>query len=141
MDSTRANFRRRRNLEPLRPAAELFAAFTPQPKDLDESVARRAFALVQQLDTGSSLPPPSLMTVFHLYCVQALSTDQVARKCACSKATVLNRLARIREKTGIDPSHLRTLSPQIAQVEDQLSDPRARHLNRLSAIENQTDDD
>jgi hypothetical protein len=122
-------------LTPSKSPGELFARFTPQPRDIDENLARHAFALVQQLESERPLPPPTTLAVFRLYCIDALSAAQAARKCHCSKATILNRLALIRKKTGLDPAKLRTLSPHIAKIENEISDPRARHIHRPAAID------
>jgi DNA-directed RNA polymerase specialized sigma24 family protein len=48
-----------------------------------------------------------LVKVFQLYCVDALSAAQVARKCACSRSLVMLRLQQLRKKTGCDPARLR----------------------------------
>ncbi|HWW02609.1 MAG TPA: hypothetical protein VNZ64_23120 [Candidatus Acidoferrum sp.] len=127
-------------LLPVKPPGELFAQFTPQPKEIDQTVAQRAFALVQQLESDPALPPPTPLAVFRLYCIEALSAAQAARKCHCSKATIFNRLALIRQKTGIDPANLRTLSPHIASMENEISDPRARHIHRASLIDSEDAD-
>jgi len=117
-------------LQPRAPPGELFARFTPQPKEPDEDVARRAFALVQQFD-------PETLAVFRLYCVDALSAAETAAKCHSSKSTVIRRLKLIHAKTGISPIHLRQLSPHIAKIEDQINDPRARHIYRQNLIDDQ----
>ncbi len=97
-------------LHSVKTPGELFANFTPQPKETDKSVAERAFALVQQLDTNGPKKPPSVLTVFRLYCIEELSAEQIARKTHSSKATIVRRLVRIRQKTGIEPKDLRRIS-------------------------------
>src|SRR6266850_5375280 len=77
-----------------------------------ESVARAAFALLEKLDSGRRRPPPSIPKVFRLYCIEALSAAEVARKCRCSKAAVIRRLNLIRQKTGLSPALLRSFAPQ-----------------------------
>jgi hypothetical protein len=67
-------------------------------QDSTESVARRALALVRELDTEQRLKEPSLLTVFHLYCVKELSAAQIARHCGCSKGTVIGRLRMLARK-------------------------------------------
>ncbi len=57
-----------------------------------KNVARAAFALLEKLDSGRRRPPPSIPKVFRLYCIDALSAAEVARKCRCSKAAVIRRL-------------------------------------------------
>ena len=119
-------------LVPLKTPGELFAQFTPQPKEIDLDATARAFALIEQLEAQTNLPPPTTMTVFRLCCKEALTAAEAARRCECSKATILNRLALIRKRTGIDPARFRALSPHIAKIESQLSDPRARRIRRSS---------
>src|SRR5882762_10106099 len=77
-----------------------------------ESVARAAFVLLEKLDSGRRRPPPSIPKVFRLYCIEALSAAEVARKCRCSKAAVIRRLNLIRQKTGLSPATLRSFAPQ-----------------------------
>jgi hypothetical protein len=121
-------------LYPDQAPGQLFAAFTPQPKEpLDEDVARRAFALVQQFDAPT-------LAVFKFYCLEGLSGSQVARRCHCSKATVMARLKTIRRKTGMHPLQLRRLSPQVGKLEEQMSDSRARRLYRRRFIDDDSSD-
>jgi hypothetical protein len=112
---------------------ELFAAFTPQPRELPEDVARRAFALASRLDLRGRMRPPSPLTVFRLYCIDELTAEQIARKCRCAKGTVISRLAAIRAATGMDPARLRAYSAHLAGIDSSTLDPRARHI-RLQAL-------
>jgi len=114
----------------------------PAPQEPpDENVARQAFALVQRLDTEQPLRPPTLLTVFRLYCVEDLSAGRIARKLRCSKPTILRRLARIRARTGVDPRDLRRLSPHLGKLEDDITDSRAKHIHRKSFIDDDADPD
>lgn len=117
-----------------RAPGDLFAKFTPQPKDLDESVATRAFALVQQLESDQPTKPPSALTVFRLYCIENLNVAQIARKCRCSRGTVRNRLGLIEARTGTNPDRLRKSSAHLDRIEASLSDSRASHIHRKSLI-------
>src|SRR5258705_10566328 len=82
----------------------------PQHAAPPESVARAAFALLEKLDSGRRRPPPSIPKVFRLYCIEALSAADVARKCRCSKAAVIRRLNLIPQKTGLSPALLRSFA-------------------------------
>jgi hypothetical protein len=126
-------------LQPTCSPGEMFSWFTPQPKEADQDLARRAFALVENLDTEKPLRPPSLLTVFRYYCIEELSATSIARKCRCSKPTVLRRLALIQTRTGLDPQQLRRLSPHIANLEDSLADSRAAEIHRQTLIEEDAD--
>jgi hypothetical protein len=96
------------------PPGRLFARFTAAPTQANpEEDARRALALLQRLDSDQLVKPPSVLTVFRLYCIEELSAAQIARKCHSSKATVVRRLELIREKTGLDPKQLRQFSSHL----------------------------
>jgi hypothetical protein len=95
-------------LRAVNPPGELFAQFTPQPKQADQDVAAKAMAIVSTLDVGL---PPSPVTVFRLYCGEGLSIPQVARQLRVSSATICRRLQLIRARTGTDPKNLRRLAP------------------------------
>jgi hypothetical protein len=116
----------------------LFAAFSPQSPDLEADTARRAFALIQKLEGGAF---PSVMRVFQLHCMDALSVREVARRCHCSPATIANRLAVIREKTGLEPGQLRAYSPHLQKAAETLDDSRARRIYRPSAISEEFDEE
>lgn len=122
-------------LRPMVQPGELFAPFTPQPKEADLDVAARAFALVRKLDTDQPLPAPSLLSVFRLYCMEELSYAQIAHQYKCSKTSVVRRVSLLRRRTGLDPLALRRMSPQIAQLEKSLNDPRASRIRRSEQAE------
>jgi len=123
------------NLQSNKPPGELFAQFQPEPKAAaDGDLARSAFALLQQLDSESPSKPPSVLTVFRLYCVDNLTASQVARKCACSKTTVVDRLNLIRAKTGMPPERLRAYSAHLNHMQDDLRDSRARRIKPKNLI-------
>ena len=122
-------------LHPAKTPGELFAQFTPQPKDsLAEDTTRKAFALVKALDSRRRIKRPSPGTVFSFYCIDGLSVTDIARKCHCSRGTILNRLEFIRQKTGADPVRVRQLSAQFESIQDQTSDPRARRTSAKRLI-------
>jgi hypothetical protein len=123
------------NLQARKPGVELFARFLPEEKEpLPEDVARKAFKLIEQLDSDQVIKPPSVLAVFRLYCVKELTADQVARKCRCSKGTIINRLKLIREKTGTEPDELRRFSSHFDQIEDDIRESRASHIHRKRLI-------
>jgi hypothetical protein len=95
----------------------------------DTSIAQAAFALLQKLDSGRRRPPPSIPTVFRLYCIDLLSAAQVARKCRCSKAAVIRRLSLIRAKTGVPIAKLRTRYTLPGAVNDLPAGPSSPHMN------------
>jgi hypothetical protein len=124
-------------LEAVKTPGEIFARFQPQPREpLDEDLARRAFAVVRQLDDGeTSRARPGALTVFRLYCIEELSAEAIARKFNCARATVYNRLEQIRRRTGSEPQSLRRLSAHLARIEEECRDPRARAIHRQSLIQ------
>jgi hypothetical protein len=113
----------------------LFAAFTPQPKELPEDVARRAFALASRLDARGRMRPPTPLTVFRMYCVDEMTAERIARKCRCSKTTVLNRLQSIRSATGMNPGQLRAYSAHLANLDPATLDSRAKRIRPHALIE------
>jgi len=114
---------------------ELFAQFTPRPNDSSaEDATRKAFALVKALDVPKRLKRPSPGTVFSFYCIDGMSVAEVARKCRCSRGTVLNRLEFVRLKTGIDPIRVRRLSAQFESFEQRAPDSRARRTSAKGLI-------
>jgi hypothetical protein len=121
-------------LQPLKTPGELFAGFTPEPKEMEEDVARRAFAIVKQLDSESRMKAPSLLTVFGLYCIEELSTAQIARKFGCGKTTVMDRLKLLRKRTGLEPAALRRISAHLNQIESQTRDSRASQVRGRKLI-------
>jgi hypothetical protein len=96
-------------LHSIRTPGELFAKFTPQPKDADLSVAERARAIVSQFDATT-------YRVFELYCIHELSAAQVAGKMKMSKTAVMRRLAQIRKRTGLKPKNLRKFSDHLSRA-------------------------
>ena len=120
-------------LQPVKTPGQLFAQFTPEPKESDQSLLQRAFALVKALDADCK--PPLPLTIFRLYCIDNLTMDQVMRRCKCSKGTVVNRLDFIRAKTGLNVEHLRQMSGQFERMGDALHDDRASHIHRKNLID------
>lgn len=123
--------------QPVKPPEELFAAFTSGLPDVEgeRSTARAAFALIEKLDLNSPGRPPGLVTVFKLYCMDELPAHEIARKCGCSKTTVLERLARIRKETGIEPLQFRRASGHIDKLAERLTDSRATTVCRKFAAD------
>ena len=127
-------------LRPAKSPGELFAEFTPQPKEVDEDVARRAFALVTTLDSERPMKPPALLTVFRLYCIGEMSAAQIAQKCRSSKTVVISRLKLIQAKTGVSPKDFRRISSHLAKIDEGTTDSRAARIHRQRLIsEDQTE--
>ena len=124
---------------PAKSPGELFAQFTPQPKETDGEVARRAFALVRTLDSERPMKPPTLLTVFRLYCMEEMSAAEIGRRFRCSKATVISRLNLIRQRTGADPENLRRLCVWLDKIAEDASDPRASRIRRRRLISDDQD--
>jgi hypothetical protein len=113
---------------------KLFAKFTRQPGDSDEEVALRAFALVQQLDAEGARKPPTVLSVFRMYCVDGFSVTTIARKCDTSRMTVRARLKLVETKTGMNIDQLRKISAHFEQAEASFNDARASHIHRKNLI-------
>ncbi len=116
--------------------SELFSPFLPsamEPASDDE--ARRLFALLKSLDEETNVRKAPVVQVFRLYCLEGLSRRKVANRCGCAESLVTLRLRAIEKHLGRKPTELRTLSAQFERIEDSLTDPRARHIHRKSAID------
>jgi hypothetical protein len=114
---------------------ELFARFQPDGDgEKREEVARTVFGLLQRLDSEGPAKPPGVLTVFRLYCLENLTAAQVARKCHCSKTTVVERLNLIRAKTGMSLENLRACSTHLTQVQEEMSDSRTRRIRPRNLI-------
>ena len=101
-----------------------------ETESVSEEVARSAFALLQKLELDAPLKPPSVLTVFRLYCVDGLSAERVARKCRCAKSTVMSRLRFIERVTKTPPLEFRTVSGHLQAVDDDLRSSGAREIYR-----------
>lgn len=109
---------------------------------VSEEAAQGALAIVKKLDAGHRLKKATLMKVFHLYCIKGMSSRQIANECGCSRAMVTKRLKFLEEKLGMSPVKLRTHSAQFERMEDELTDSRARRIDRWKlAHENDDDED
>jgi hypothetical protein len=126
-------------LIPTKPPGELFARFTPQPRDIDQETAQKAYVLAKALDFEQPFKPPTPFTVFDLYFVQGLTAKQIAKD-RCSKATVINRLKLICQRTGMEIDQLRRLSAYFANMETVITDPRAKHIHRHRLIHDDAPD-
>jgi hypothetical protein len=120
---------------------DAIAKIRQQTEAVSEDAARQALEIVRKLDAGDRIKKPSLLTVFHLYCVNAMSAGQIANRLGCSKAVVMKRLKLLAEKTGIPAARLRTYSAQFEQIEDGLADSRARRIDRWKLAHEGDDDD
>jgi hypothetical protein len=116
--------------------AELFRSFTPPSNQtLNEDSTIKAFAFVKTLDPSKTFKHPSPATVFSYYCIDGLSISVIARKCRCSRGTIINRLKFILKHTGVDPKATRRLSISLESGSEQFSDSRARYINRKRLID------
>ena len=102
---------------PVKAPGELFAQFTPRPREVSEDRASVAMAFADTLDVGA---PPTPLRVFRLYCGKGWSIPTVARELGVSNTTVFRRLEIIRAKTGKDPKDLRRISPDAGGSEGEV---------------------
>ena len=129
----------RPNIIPTVTGADLGAGPGEPPRPPDDSegpaIAIKVFQLLQVLDAeaGNHKAVPS--TVLRLYCVDGLEPNQIARKLGCARSLVYSRLSLLRKKLGRDPAELRRYSSHIQNIEESLSDSRAKRIYRGGVIE------
>ena len=115
--------------------AELRAAREEGSDELDDEALRKIYGAV--LLTGRNEPGARgapLKEVFDCYCVKGFSAQEVSVKLGCSKATVMNRLATLRQIAGVPASELRAYKPLFEQTEKVLQEPRARRVRPEDAL-------
>lgn len=129
-------------LRALKSGGELFSPFLPAMKEaVSDNVARQLFALLEQLDSETVVRKAPVSQVFRLYCVKGLSRNEVAKRCGCVPSLITERLHAIHRKLGRKPIELRVLSSQFESIDDSLSDSRARHIHRKSALDDGRSDE
>jgi hypothetical protein len=127
--------------EPRRPPARLFEGLASREKaGDDEDAARRAFALIQQLETGGREKPPLPITVFRLYCIDQMPAIRIAKACNCAKTTVLRRLQAIEKKTGQEVDELRRLAANFENLAAEVRDSRAHHIRSGALLDEDESD-
>lgn len=112
-----------------------FVDLRQRAEPLSDDVARQVFAVIKQLEQSPSTRKAPLVQVFRLYCLENLSAEEVARECGCSKALIVLRMKELERRLGRKPSQLRGISSQFEQMEESLSDPRARRIRRSEAMD------
>jgi hypothetical protein len=124
-------------------AGDLFSPFLAETHEAaTDDEARRLFALLKQLDSETQVRKAPVSQVFRLYCLEGLSRAAVAKRCGCAESLVTLRLQAIEKALKRPPAELRQLSSQFERMDDSLSDSRARHIHRKSAIDDgQFDED
>jgi hypothetical protein len=115
---------------------ELFSRYVAErPDEISEDEGRRLYARVLlACDRDGSNREAPLKQVFDLYCMMGFSAQEVAVKLHCAKSTVMNRLGRLKEMTGVSGDKLRAYKPFFERAEASMSDPRARRVRRRDAI-------
>ena len=119
----------------------MFAPFLPTTVEpTPEDTLRAALALVMRLDGKDEVKPPTLLTVFRLYCGDGLTIEQIRKRCRCSKGTVVNRMKMIRDETGLDLERLQAYSNHFEKVEEAMDESRASKV-RAKGMLDESDDD
>ncbi len=128
-------------LQARKSGGELFSRFLPQTSEpASDDEARRLFALMEALESESNYRKAPVTRVFQLYCKDGLSREEVARQCHCVPSLITVRLQAIERKLGRKPAELRQFSSQFERIADSLSDYRAAHIHRKSAMEDSDSD-
>ncbi|MCL4181040.1 MAG: hypothetical protein KJ072_25255 [Verrucomicrobia bacterium] len=103
-------------------------------EDMKMKEAERVLAMVQKLD-GAGGKPPTVMTFLRLYCIECKSLEQIRILCKCGKGTVLARRDKLQELIGKDPRRLRNIASNIEGMNEQLTDSRAKRIDRERAMD------
>jgi hypothetical protein len=128
-------------LQARKSGGELFARFLPQTSEpASDNEARRLFALMEALESESKYRKAPVTRVFQLYCKDGLSREEVARQCGCVPSLITLRLQAIERKLGRKPAELRQFSSQFERIGESLSDDRAAHIHRKSAMDDSGSD-
>jgi hypothetical protein len=127
-------------LVPDRAPGEVFAKFTAPPDPGAEETARKVLAVSDSLDLVEAVRKAELARVFRLYCKEALSAREVAKRCKCSRSTVMVRLGQLKRKLGCEPRRLRGLAGTFDAIEASLKDSRARRIHRQTAAFGEEDE-
>jgi len=113
----------------------LFGVFLPDSSGPDPAeVARGVLAALEKLDSQGKFrrAPPS--AVLRLYYGQGLSRKAVAKECSCVPGLITKRMKLIEGTLRMTRAALRGLSPHFQQIEDSLSDSRARRIDWKRSI-------
>jgi hypothetical protein len=114
----------------------VFSAFQPAADSgCSDEDARRVLALVKRIGIEDERYGQSLVTVFRLYCLEHLSAGEIARRCSCSKATIINRLARLEQHLGTTLINLRAMAADFDRLDKRQEDWRARQIHRRAGAE------
>ena len=98
-------------------------------------VVGAALKLASVLDSNPRVKAPNHMTVLKMYCLDEMSIGKIARKCGCTKGTVINRKAALEKRLGQSMDAYRRMSGMFDQVEKALGDGRAKSIYRKGLAE------
>jgi hypothetical protein len=124
------------SLRSAKSAGELFSPFLSEMREAaTDNEARQLFAMAKAMNPEGKviLAPP--FEVLRLYCVENLSRNEIAKRCRCAPSLVSLRFRELEQKFQRSMKSLRTLSDSFGRIDDSLSDPRAKHIHRKSAID------
>jgi len=102
----------------------------PSPLDDELPTHLAAFQILDRLDSVSVKKPPTLFTIFRLYCVQRMTVAQIARRCRCSVGTISNRLHLIQSKIGIHPAAIKNAPRPMPDQSEAGKQPKFELENR-----------
>ena len=123
-------------LQARRSGGELFSALLPDaPEEITEEAARKLYAQVLVCASEQTDRKAPIKQVFDLYCRMGFSAEAVGVKLHCSKATVINRLNTLHQRTGVTADKLRAYTPFFADIEKSIADPRAKRIRRKDAAQ------
>jgi hypothetical protein len=113
--------------QPARPTAVSLPAPSPIAPDPDiRSTAAKALELATHLDSNPKVKAPNHLTVFRLYCIELLSLREIARRCQCSHATIINRKTALEQRLNLPLDNFRASPDTIRPLAGAAEYARAR---------------
>ncbi len=107
---------------------------TTTDEETSRKIAFRVFDLATQIDEGARTKPPAHSTVLRLYCCEELSVNQIAKKCGCSHATVMNRKGDLEEKLGMSLEAFRRHAAMLKVAAETAEYAKAKKIQRRNLL-------
>lgn len=105
------------------------------PADDVRQTAAKALELATHLDDNPKVKAPNHLTVFRLYCVDALPLREIARRCKCSHATIINRKLALETRLRLPLDTFRGRDEEVRPLTGAAQYAKARRIHPGRLIE------